>query len=29
VLAGSGHLPQLEVPDAFNDVVRAFLSTLP
>jgi 3-oxoadipate enol-lactonase len=29
VLAGSGHLPQLEVPDAFNELVRAFLSTLP
>jgi 3-oxoadipate enol-lactonase len=29
VLAGSGHLPQLEVPDAFNDVVGAFLATLP
>lgn len=29
VLAGSGHLPQLEVPDTFNEVLRAFLSTLP
>jgi 3-oxoadipate enol-lactonase len=29
VLAGSGHLPQLEVPDAFNELVLAFLSTLP
>jgi 3-oxoadipate enol-lactonase len=29
VLAGSGHLPQLETPDAFNELLRAFLSTLP
>jgi 3-oxoadipate enol-lactonase len=29
VLAGSGHLPQLEVPDAFSELVLAFLSTLP
>jgi 3-oxoadipate enol-lactonase len=29
VLAGSGHLPQLEVPDAFSELVVAFLSTLP
>jgi 3-oxoadipate enol-lactonase len=25
VLSGSGHLPQLEVPDAFNRVVLEFL----
>ena len=29
VLTGSGHLPQLEVPDAFSELVLAFLSTLP
>jgi 3-oxoadipate enol-lactonase len=29
VLAGSGHLPQLEVPDAFNELVLEFLSALP
>jgi 3-oxoadipate enol-lactonase len=29
VLAGSGHLPQLEVPDAFSELALAFLSTLP
>jgi pimeloyl-ACP methyl ester carboxylesterase len=29
VLAGSGHLPQLEAPDAFGELVLAFLSTVP
>jgi 3-oxoadipate enol-lactonase len=29
VLAGSGHLPQLEVPGAFNRAVRDFLATQP
>jgi pimeloyl-ACP methyl ester carboxylesterase len=29
VLTGSGHLPQLEVPDAFNRSVRDFLETPP
>jgi 3-oxoadipate enol-lactonase len=28
VLTGSGHLPQLEVPDTFNRSLREFLSTL-
>jgi 3-oxoadipate enol-lactonase len=27
VLSGSGHLPQLEVPDAFNRVVLEFLDS--
>lgn len=29
VLTGSGHIPQFEVPDAFNYAVREFLATLP
>lgn len=28
VLADSGHLPHLEVPDAFSELLRSFLSTL-
>jgi pimeloyl-ACP methyl ester carboxylesterase len=27
VIAGAGHLPNLEQPTVFNDALRAFLST--